>query len=214
MEEDSLIQNNSGALRILRLAKFAVLFAIFAAHVFGLTCANFANCGEAAEIESPPKEEAVQVPIKPAKTTHLCKLLYVVDGDTIKIEYNGEKESVRLLGIDTPESRNNAKAEKDAKASSVKVKDIIYDGVKASRFTKEKLGKYIGKDIEIEFGNPPRDRYGRFLGWVYVEGKCLNVEIVRCGYAKPLFYGKIKYKDEINQAYVEAVKAGVGLWRK
>ena len=29
-----------------------------------------------------------------------------------------------------------------------------------------------------------------------------------------LFYGKIKYKDEINQAYVEAVKAGVGLWRK
>ena len=213
MEEDSLIQNNSGALRILRLAKFAFLFASFAAHAFGLTSANFAEAGEPI-VEYAHNEKALDVPTAPAKTTHLCKLLYVVDGDTIKIEYNGEKESVRLLGIDTPESRNNAKAEKDAKASSVKVKDIIYDGVKASRFTKEKLGKYIGKDIEIEFGNPPRDRYGRFLCWVYVEGKCLNVEIVRNGYAKPLFYGKIKYKDEINQAYDESVKAGVGLWRK
>ncbi len=196
-------------------AKFAkICLANFAVIIACLSFANFANCGEAAGIVSAPKEEVVQVSSKPTRTTHFCKLLYVVDGDTIKIEYKEEKESVRLLGIDTPESKNNAKAERDAKASGVKVKDIIYDGIKASKFTKERLEKYIGKNIEIEFGNPPRDRYGRLLGWVYVEGKCLNIEIVRNGYAKPLFYGKIKYKDEINQAYVEAVKAGVGLWRK
>ena len=46
MEEDSLIQNNCGALRILRLAKFAGLFASFTAHAFGLTSANFAEAGE------------------------------------------------------------------------------------------------------------------------------------------------------------------------
>lgn len=213
MGNNNIIQKSYVTLRILRLAKFAVLLAIYAAHAFSLTSANFADAGEPI-VRYAQNEKVPDVSTAPARETHFCKLLYVVDGDTIKIEYKEEKESVRLLGIDTPESRNNAKAEKDAKASGVKVKDIIYDGIKASKFTKEKLEKYIGKDIEIEFGNPPRDRYGRLLGWVYVEGKCLNVEIVRNGYAKPLFYGKIKYKDEINQAYDEAVKAGVGLWRK
>ena len=213
MGNNNIIQKSYVTLRILRLAKFAGLFASFTAHAFGLTSANFAEAGEPI-VGYAQNEKALDVSTVPARETHFCKLLYVVDGDTIKIEYKEEKESVRLLGIDTPESRNNAKAERDAKASGVKVKDIIYDGIKASKFTKEKLEKYIGKDIEIEFWNPPRDRYGRLLGWVYVEGKCLNVEIVRCGYAKPLFYGKIKYKDEINQAYDEAVKAGVGLWRK
>jgi micrococcal nuclease len=40
------------------------------------------------------------------------KLNRVIDGDTIKIERNGKKESVRLIGVDTPESRKNKKSKK------------------------------------------------------------------------------------------------------
>ena len=41
----------------------------------------------------------------------------VVDGDTLKIRYWGKEESIRLIGIDTPESRVNKKTKKDAKRS-------------------------------------------------------------------------------------------------
>ncbi len=41
----------------------------------------------------------------------------VVDGDTLKVRYWGKEESIRLIGIDTPESRVNKKAKRDAKRS-------------------------------------------------------------------------------------------------
>ncbi|HQO62599.1 MAG TPA: hypothetical protein PK528_03210, partial [Syntrophorhabdus sp.] len=45
-------------------------------------------------------------------------VIKVVDGDTLKIEMNGQEEAVRLIGIDTPESRINKKAKKDSLRSN------------------------------------------------------------------------------------------------
>ena len=53
------------------------------------------------------------------------QLLYVIDGDTIKIMYNGEKTSVRLLGIDTPETRKIKRAYKQAERHDVDVEAIV-----------------------------------------------------------------------------------------
>ena len=52
----------------------------------------------------------------------------VVDGDTLKIRYWGKEESIRLIGIDTPESRVNKNAKRDAKRSGQDLKTIIAMG--------------------------------------------------------------------------------------
>ncbi len=49
----------------------------------------------------------------------------IVDGDTLKVRYWGKEESIRLIGIDTPESRVNKKAKRDAKRSGQDIKTII-----------------------------------------------------------------------------------------
>ncbi len=52
----------------------------------------------------------------------------IVDGDTLKVRYWGKEESIRLIGIDTPESRVNKKAKRDAKRSGQDIKTITAIG--------------------------------------------------------------------------------------
>ncbi len=58
----------------------------------------------------------------------------VVDGDTLKIRYWGKVESIRLIGIDTPESRVNKKTKRDAKKSGQDIKTITAIGKSATRY--------------------------------------------------------------------------------
>ena len=64
----------------------------------------------------------------PSHAEVTAKVLGVVDGDTLKIEFEGKKESIRLIGIDTPESRINPKAKKDAERSRQDIDKIISMG--------------------------------------------------------------------------------------
>jgi micrococcal nuclease len=106
----------------------------------------------------------------------------VVDGDTLKIRYWGKEESIRLIGIDTPESRVNKKAKRDAKRSGQDIKTITAMGKRATEYVKGLVKP--GDLITIEFDAQQRDRYGRLLGYVYLSnGKMLNEEIVKAGYA-------------------------------
>lgn len=57
-----------------------------------------------------------------------AKVLRVVDGDTLKVSYQGKQESVRLIGIDAPESRRNKKAKNDAQRSGEDSETIIAMG--------------------------------------------------------------------------------------
>jgi micrococcal nuclease len=61
-----------------------------------------------------------------------AKVLEIVDGDTLKVNYEGKEESVRLIGIDAPESRINKKAKEDAKRSGEDLKTIIAMGREAT----------------------------------------------------------------------------------
>ncbi len=58
----------------------------------------------------------------------------VVDGDTLKVRYWGKEESIRLIGIDTPESRVNKKTKKDAKRSGQDIKTITSMGKRATEY--------------------------------------------------------------------------------
>lgn len=112
----------------------------------------------------------------------------VIDGDTFKIK-NGE--SVRLLGINTPElTEPGADISKDFLALLI-----------------------LNKDVRLERDVTDKDDYGRLLRYVYQDNKFVNAEIVRMGYAETRFYPP----DTFYRKYIEglektAIRNTKGLW--
>jgi len=102
-------------------------------------------------------------PLHAQQTTTVTR---IVDGDTLKVFYLEGEESIRLIGIDTPESRVNKKTKKDAKRSGQDIETIIAMGKRATEYV-ESLVKPGGL-ITIEFDVQERDRYKRLLGYVYL----------------------------------------------
>jgi len=137
----------------------------------------------------------------------------VVDGDTLKVFYEGQKESIRLIGIDTPESRKNKKAHKDAERSGEDIEAITSMGKEATKYAKGLVRP--GDVINIEFDIQKRDQYKRLLGYVYLNDGCmLNEMLVRAGYESPLTYPpNVKYQERFLKAYREAREKGRGLFR-
>ena len=87
------------------------------------------------------------------------KVVGISDGDTITVLHNNRGEKVRLYGIDTPEKRQDF-------------------GNKAKQFTSNMV---FGKYVEVE--SVTKDQYGRTVGLVYINGQCLNEELIRTGFA-------------------------------
>ncbi|MFA6610563.1 MAG: thermonuclease family protein, partial [Candidatus Omnitrophota bacterium] len=97
----------------------------------------------------------------------------VTDGDTIKLS-DGRK--VRLIGVDTPEVHYSNKLVRDAKRSRKDVKTIQALGKRASKFTK---GLLEGSRVRLEYDVTKKDKYGRFLAYVYKEdGTFVNAKIL------------------------------------
>ena len=149
-------------------------------------------------------------PLHAQQTTTVTR---IVDGDTLKVFYLEGEESIRLIGIDTPESRVNKKTKKDAKRSGQDIETIIAMGKRATEYV-ESLVKPGGL-ITIEFDVQERDRYKRLLGYVYLSnGKMLNEEIVKAGYASVMTIPpNVKYKDRFLRAYKQARERKIGLWK-
>jgi micrococcal nuclease len=148
-----------------------------------------------------------------AQADELATVLRVIDGDTLKITYEGRKESIRLIGIDAPESKINNKAWKDAAQSSHDIAVITSMGKEATGYVKTLINE--GSAISIEFDLQKRDKYRRLLGYAYLpDGKMLNEEIVKAGYAGVMTYPpNVKYRDKFVKAYREAREAQRGLYR-
>jgi micrococcal nuclease len=115
------------------------------------------------------------------------KVTNVVDGDTIDVEIDlgfsvSYAQRLRLAGIDTPESRTTDKAEK-----------IL--GLEAKEYLKSKVKE--AKDIIVKTEKPDSsEKYGRILGWVYVDGsnKSINEQMIEDGHAWK-YMGETKIKD-------------------
>jgi micrococcal nuclease len=150
-------------------------------------------------------------PLHAQQTTTVTR---IVDGDTLKVFFLEGEESIRLIGIDTPESRVNKKTKKDAKRSGQDVETIIAMGKRATEYV-ESLVK-PGDLITIEFDVQERDRYERLLGYVYLsDGKMLNEEIIKAGYANVMTIPpNVKYEDRFLKAYQEAREDKRGLWEE
>jgi micrococcal nuclease len=115
------------------------------------------------------------------------QVLKVVDGDTIDVDIDlgfsiSYSQRLRLAGIDTPESRTTDKFEKTL-------------GIESKDYLKHKLKD--AKDVVVRTEKPDSsEKYGRILGWVYVDGntKSLNEQMIEDGYAWG-YMGETKVKD-------------------
>ena len=115
------------------------------------------------------------------------RVIRVVDGDTIVVDYKGKYEKVRLLRVNTPESVHPDE------------KQNIPMGKVASDYTKSRLeGKYVG----LEFEGPVRGKYGRLLAYVFVDGINFNLELVRQGLSP--YYTKYGLSQKYDQEFREA----------
>lgn len=118
----------------------------------------------------------------------------VIDGDTIKLQSG---ETVRLIGIDTPESVHPRQP-------------VACFGREASAFTRNLL---LNQHVQLEPDITDRDRYGRLLRYVYHDGRFINHYLVAQGYATSYPYPPdIKYQQQLNQAQQQARQDQRGLW--
>jgi micrococcal nuclease len=142
-----------------------------------------------------------------------AKVLYVTDGDTLKVMYKGKKQSIRLIGIDAPESRKNSKAFRDSARGSRDINAIISQGRTAKKYVKSLVKK--GDTVRIVFDIEKKDRYRRLLGYVYLsDGRMLNDVIIRNGYAGPLTIPpNVRYRSRFLKSYKYARNHRLGLWK-
>ena len=121
----------------------------------------------------------------------------VIDGDTIKIEFEGRVESIRFIGVDTPETVHPTKP-------------VEPYGPAASAFTTNLLA---GESVYLRFGEERRDGYGRMLAYVFraSDGFFVNLELVCRGYRRITSF-QHQYMKQFEQCQEQAQNARKGLW--
>ncbi|MFH1509039.1 MAG: thermonuclease family protein [bacterium] len=118
----------------------------------------------------------------------------VIDGDTFYVDDNGTAESVRLIGIDTPEI--------------AKQKSEIQEGaLEASNFMKDLVeGKWVYLEADESQGD--RDQYGRLLRYAFLEdGTHINLLLLKEDLAVEYTFDKpYKYQEEFQKEQNENIK--------
>jgi len=128
------------------------------------------------------------------------KVVEVIDGDTIKLESG---KLLRYIGIDTPEVR-------------IKVgNDFIYDpqplSLEATELNRELVE---GKFVRIEFDVQRYDKYGRLLGYCFIDDVFVNSKLIEDGLATVYTYPpNVKYTESFVSAQKKARAQDKGLWQ-
>jgi micrococcal nuclease len=140
-------------------------------------------------------------PLEPSPANLPSEGLYhvvrVVDGDTLIVEPH---LTVRLIGVNTPET--------------VKPEHPVEPwGPEASEFTREFLASGIA---QLQFDRERVDQYGRYLAYVWVDGRMLNEELVRAGLGRyePQYRYSEAIKRRLREAQRQAQRQGLGIWSR
>jgi micrococcal nuclease len=148
----------------------------------------------------PIPSQGPDVPLSAIASTTLYTVVKVVDGDTIHVDIDGKKETVRLIGINTPETVDPRRP-------------VECFGKEASDTAKELMARQRVR-VETDPTQGELDKYGRLLAYVYLEnGIFVNKYMVEEGYAYEYTYRvPYKYQSEFKAAQKSAEVNGRGLW--
>lgn len=127
------------------------------------------------------------------------ELVKTIDGDTIRVMYEGKERKLRYLLIDTPELNHKQQGKQPFSEEATKRNDELL-----------KSG-----NIEIEFDIGEReDKYGRLLAYVYVDGESVQQQLVEEGLARVayIYPPNTKHLDPFKDAEGKAQQAGTGIW--
>jgi len=127
-----------------------------------------------------------------------ARVVRVVDGDTIIVDYQGSTERVRYIGVDTPES--------------VKPNTPVQCYAKAASHLNESL--VAGHSVTLTPGAEPRDRYGRLLAYVTTDsGTDVNAALLIAGAARTMTISPNTEKaTEYAALEAKARNKQAGLW--
>lgn len=122
----------------------------------------------------------------------------IVDGDTFDVEINGKEERVRLLLVDTPETKDPDKP-------------VQPFGPEATEFAEKTLS---GKEVKLEFDGPERDKYDRLLVYLWIGDKIFNQMLLEEGLARIAYVYDPPYKhyDAFVETEEKAKKEKKGVW--
>jgi len=131
----------------------------------------------------------------------LYAISHFVDGDTIKVDMNGHEETIRFVGVDTPETHKP------------KTPVQCY-GPEAAAYTRRRIGNQRVQLVSDSLSTD-RDRYSRLLRYVYLpDGTNLDEELIRLGYGFYYPYFPFTKSGNFLNAEQQAMSTHSGLWAK
>ena len=129
----------------------------------------------------------------------LYRVVEFNDGDTIVVDMNGSQETIRFIGVDTPETHKPNTP-------------IQCYGPEASTYTKQLIGSQSVR-LQADPLNTNRDRYGRLLRYVYLPNDTLvEQKLITQGYGFAYTHFPFEKAAEFKIYEQEARAAGKGLW--
>lgn len=128
-----------------------------------------------------------------------AKVIEIIDGDTIKVEINGSIDTVRILGIDTPEKSKTRTGHKECY------------GDEATQYAINTLsGKTI--DLEKDTKQKARDIYDRMLAHVWIGETLYGIKALEDGYSFRYTKATTKYQSSFVKAEKSAKKSKKWVW--
>lgn len=131
----------------------------------------------------------------------LYRVVKIVDGDTIKVSIDNKIKTIRMIGVDTPETVDPRRK-------------VGCFGREASDFTKKTLSNQNVK-LESDVLSGDRDKYQRLLRYVFLaDGQNFNQVLIENGYGHEYTYNSTpyKYQNIFKQAEIDARDNSRGLW--
>ncbi len=130
----------------------------------------------------------------------LYTIAHYVDGDTIAVNMNGSVETIRFIGVDTPETHKPNTP-------------VQCYGPQAAAHTKDVISKFGKVRLQADPLDTNRDRYGRLLRYIYLpDGTLLDEQIIKQGYGFAYLSFPFSMKQQFADDQVAAQAAKLGVW--
>ena len=162
-----------------------------------LTALTILGCADDAQVVlSRPPPSITPTPyvrpgLQPAVVTR------VVDGDTIRVQIDGEEYRVRYIGIDTPETgESGSPAECFSREATERNRELV-------------AGRTVGLERDVS----ETDTFDRLLRYVWIEDRMVNAALLEGGFALASTYPPdVKNSELFAYLQAQAREASRGLW--